>query len=36
MRRTLKTAYLALAEALRILLGRPAAVLPPGTGGAIG
>jgi hypothetical protein len=32
----LKTAYLAIFDALRILYGRPDAKEPSGTGGAIG
>jgi hypothetical protein len=36
MSRTLKTAYLAVAGALRTLFGLPEAKQPTGTGGAIG
>jgi len=34
--RILKTTYLAMVGALRILYGRPDAKVPSGTGGAIG
>jgi hypothetical protein len=36
MGRTLRATYLAMVEALRILLGRPDVLPPRGTGGAIG
>jgi hypothetical protein len=36
MSQSLKAAYLAMMEALRILLGRPETKPPTGTGGAIG